>query len=133
MLNAFAVASVGLACACGGGSKKEASTPAEQPIENKAPPAAEPAAAPAPAPDSPEGAIIALEGFTAKMCTCANADCARQVSDDMTAWAQDSAKKHPEPLQMSEEQQKRTTEIGMRLGECMQKAMNAGFAQPSQP
>lgn len=62
-----------------------------------------------------------------KMCACKDADCARKVSDEMTAWSQQHAKNQKDQ-KMSEADQKRASELGTQMGECMQKAMTAGSA-----
>lgn len=125
-------ATVLLASACGGSGNKGASAPAPQPIENKAP-AAEPAPAAAPAASSPAAAtaMAKLREYTEKMCLCADQTCMQQVSDEMTQWSQEMAKQQKEPVKMTDDEVKVATELGTRMGECMQRVMNA--APPSQP
>jgi hypothetical protein len=101
------------------------SKPAPAPVvENKRPPIV----APPPRPPQTD-AEIAMEKFAefeAAMCACATAECAKQVSDDITKWAQEQASKDREPPKMTEADTKRATEIGTHMGECMMKAMGAG-------
>jgi hypothetical protein len=56
-----------------------------------------------------------------KMCACKDPDCAKKVSDEMTAWSQEAAKKG-DTAKMSEADQKKASELGVAMGECMQKA-----------
>jgi hypothetical protein len=108
--------------ACGGGSKKSADKPAE-PLANTAPTATA-AATPAPPPQTETQRVMTkFHEFADAMCACKDADCAKRVSDDMTAWSQEQAKAAKEPLKMSEDEQKQAVEIGTHMGECMQAAM----------
>jgi hypothetical protein len=66
--------------------------------------------------------------FKDEMCKCKDAKCAQDVSDKMTKWSQDQAKNSKEPPKMDEATQKKATEIGTAMGDCMQKAMGAGAA-----
>lgn len=126
-------ATVVLACACGGGNKGAATT-APQPIENKAP-AAESAPAEGPAASSPAAAtaMAKLREYTEKMCACADQTCMEHVSDEMTHWSQEMAKQQSEPVKMSDDELKVATELGTRMGECMQRVMGASQPSPSQP
>jgi hypothetical protein len=76
-------------------------------------------------PEPAEGAkaMAAMASFKDQMCACKDADCAKRVSQDMTAWSQKQASAQIEPVRMSEADQKRATEIGTQMGECMQAAM----------
>jgi sorbitol-specific phosphotransferase system component IIBC len=113
--------------ACGGGSKKPAEKPAE-PLANTAPTAT---VAAAPAPQTNKERIFAkLRELTDAMCSCKDADCAKHVSDDMTAWSQEEAKRQQDPEKMTEADQQEATKIGTRMGECMQAAMQAGGPTP---
>jgi hypothetical protein len=67
-------------------------------------------------------AMAKMTEFKDKMCACKDAACAKSVSDEMTKWSQDQAGKTKEPVKMSEADQKKATEIGTAMGECMQKA-----------
>lgn len=113
--------------ACGGGSKSAAQEPVGtsdgQALSNTQPPAPEPAPPPTPA----QRAMAKMEELAGKMCACKEAECAKSVSNEMTRWSQEMANEvKNEPVKMSEEDMKRATEIGTRMGECMQKAMEAG-------
>ena len=120
MGRAWIVISV-LLCACGGGGgKATAGEPA--PIENKQ---VEQTPVPPPQEETP---MMVFKRFTRDMCACAPgaADCAKRVSDEMTAWSQKMASQDKEPVKFTEDEQKQLTEIGTRMGECMQRAMTQG-------
>jgi hypothetical protein len=107
--------------ACGGG---HANQPAAEPIGNQQPAPEKPA----PATESSESMpapMRAMTAFTDRMCACADTACAQKVNEDMTAWASRMAEDTKQPVQISEDEQKRYTEIGVRMGECMQQVMNA--------
>jgi hypothetical protein len=71
--------------------------------------------------------------FKDAMCACKDSDCAKRVSDDMTAWSQDYAKREQEPVRLTEADQKRAVEIGTKMGECMQTAMGMGSGGAATP
>lgn len=73
-------------------------------------------------------AMAKMSELKDKMCACKDPDCAKKVSDEMTAWSQEQGKKQKEPAKMSEADQKKATELGIAMGECMQTAMNTGSA-----
>lgn len=77
-----------------------------------------------------EPLMAKMAGFSDQMCACKDAECARRVSDEMTAWSQELAKKDEEPPKLSEDQQKRAMAIGTKMGECMQKAMGMSDDPP---
>lgn len=68
-------------------------------------------------------AMAKMSEFKDQMCTCLNAECAKKVSDEMMKWSQAMAGRATRPPRMSEADQKKATEIGTAMGECMQKAM----------
>ena len=116
--------------ACGGGNKSAAQEPAPT-TDGAALSNTQPAAAPAQEPASPNAVAMAkMEQFAGQMCACKDADCAKRVADDMTKWAQQMAQETKEPVKMTEDEMKRATEIGTRMGECMQTAMGAGPTNP---
>lgn len=78
-------------------------------------------------------AIQKMQEFTDKMCACKDAKCAQDVSDEMTKWAQEMAKEQQDPPKMSEDEMKKATEIGTRMGECMTKAMGAELPPQQDP
>jgi len=129
MIRVLVLASAFVVGACGGGAQKPAPAEPER-IANRQPDTT-PAAAPAPAPQA-DRVLAKMRELAAQMCACADASCARRVSEDMGAWSQAVAKEQAEPLEMSEEQTNAAAEIGTKLGECMQNAMNAS-AQPARP
>lgn len=128
MLKGFIVVSVWLSCACGGGGKKESTAPVDPPIDNTAP-ARTPAAAPAPAPGSAEASLMKLEELAARMCACTDVTCLKAVSDDMTAWSESQGT----PPEMTDEQDRKATGIGTRMGRCVMKVMNASSTEPAAP
>jgi hypothetical protein len=66
-----------------------------------------------------------------KMCACKDAECARKVSDEMTAWSQQQGGTRDNKL--SEADQKKATEVGTQMGECMQKALAASAEVAGEP
>src|SRR5688500_10580324 len=86
-------------------------------------------------PDYIAEATAKLQEFTNQMCQCHDATCAQKVSDELTKWAQDMAKRHPSPPPgtPTEQQQKDITAIAEKLGNCMQKAMTASAPNPNAP
>jgi len=64
-----------------------------------------------------------MRRFADSMCACKDAKCAQGVSDELTKWSQELAKRMPEPPQMTEADQKRAAELGEKMGKCMQVAM----------
>jgi len=76
-------------------------------------------------------ALAKMREFTESMCQCKDSACAQKVSDDMTKWSQEMMKEEEEPPKMTEQEIKEATEIGTRMGECMQKAMMADM--PPEP
>ncbi len=67
-------------------------------------------------------AIAKMTDFKDRMCACKDAACAKAVNEEMTKWAQEEAKKTNGPVSLSEADQKKSSEIGTALGECLQKA-----------
>ncbi len=67
-------------------------------------------------------AMAKMASFKDRMCACKDVACATKVSDDMTAWAQDEAKRG-NPTRMSQADTKRAAAIGDEMGRCMQAAM----------
>jgi hypothetical protein len=63
-----------------------------------------------------------------KMCACKDPDCAKKVSDEMTAWSQDQSSKQAKQIKMNEADQKAAAELGVAMGECMQKASKVAAA-----
>jgi hypothetical protein len=71
-------------------------------------------------------AMKAMERFGDEMCACKDTACAQKVSDEMTKWSQEEAKDQKESPKMTEDDIKRATAIGERMGKCMQTAMGMG-------
>ena len=78
-------------------------------------------------------AMATMAEYKDKMCACKDAGCAKKVTDDMTKWSQEQAGKTKEPIKMSDADQKKSNEIAIAMGECMQKAMGGGMAAPAAP
>ena len=70
-------------------------------------------------------AMAKMTEFKDKMCACKDADCAKKVNDEMNTWSQEQAKNQKEPVKLSDADQKKATEIGTQMAECMQKATAA--------
>jgi hypothetical protein len=70
-------------------------------------------------------ALDKMQAFTDRMCQCKDAKCANEVSDAITKWAEEMSKQFKEPPKMSEADQKRASDIGERMGKCMQEAIAA--------
>ncbi|NVB78377.1 MAG: hypothetical protein HOV81_08300 [Kofleriaceae bacterium] len=81
--------------------------------------------APPPREPTPEEQVLqAMSDFMERMCACSDMTCAVQVSNDLTAWSQELARTRPDPpIHLDPEQTKRAGELGMQLGECMQRAV----------
>lgn len=103
---------------CGGKAK-----PAEPEPMSNTQIEATPAAAPVLHPDD---VIGQMQRFMDQMCECPNGDasCAKAVSDRMTTWAEEQARKPETPRKLTDEEMRRATDIGTRMGECMQAAMS---------
>ena len=75
-----------------------------------------------------------LEAFSERMCDCTDTPCAEQVSNDMTAWSEAvSRDRPPSDFRLTDEQTKRMADLGMRMGECMQRAFSSGQPPPQPP
>jgi hypothetical protein len=74
-----------------------------------------------------DNAIAVMQSFTAEMCQCTTSECAAKVSDEMVKWSQRMVKEVGGPItpKPTDEQIKLMTEIGERMGKCMQRAMGA--------
>jgi hypothetical protein len=103
--------------ACGGG-KAEPAEP--QVVQNKQPETAPPA------PSPPNNVVLAqMEAFTAEMCACSESTCAQKVVDRMTEWSLEQAKQTEESPKLTDAEQSAFSELGTRMGTCMQKAMGS--------
>lgn len=67
--------------------------------------------------------LAKMSEFTGEMCACKTAECAERVADNMTRSSQEMAKIHRDPPRMTEDETRRATELGDKLGKCMQVAM----------
>jgi hypothetical protein len=76
-------------------------------------------------------ALAKMSELKDKMCACKDPDCAKKVSDEMTAWTQEQAKTQKKTSKLSEGDQKKAAELGIAMGECMQQAM--AVATPPAP
>lgn len=117
-----------LLAACWSGKQDPAEpTAREEPVENRQ------VARRPPPPPREETPMMAMRRFTDEFCACSDAQCAQDVSDRLTKWAQDWARAHEndeESRRMSDEDQKEATELGTRMSECMQRAMTTGSSTP---
>jgi hypothetical protein len=77
-------------------------------------------------------AMAMMNQFTDQMCACRDTACAQRVSDEMTKWSQEEAQHDRKPPKFTTEQTKHFTEVGERMGKCMQQAMSAGV-EPQVP
>lgn len=78
--------------------------------------------------------MMALERFTNEMCQCTTSECATQVSTDLTTWAQQFTRDHPDLAhELDEADQRRATELATRMGECMMQAMSSTGPSPTTP
>ena len=68
-------------------------------------------------------ALKKMTEFKDSMCACKDSACAQKVSDDMTKWGQEQAKDVGSMPTPDEDTTKKMTDIGTKMGECMQKAM----------
>ena len=66
------------------------------------------------------GAMAQMEKFRDAMCACKDAACAKKVSGEMAEWGKSQSS--DKPGAMNADDQKRATEIGTRLGECLANA-----------
>jgi hypothetical protein len=85
-------------------------------------------------PSPEEQALQVMSDFMERMCGCSDMACAVQVSNDMTSWSQEVARNRPDsPLRLDEDQTQRAADIGMQLGECMQRAVMPPPGPPAAP
>jgi hypothetical protein len=68
-------------------------------------------------------AMNLMTWYADAMCACTTKQCAQDLTDDMTKWAQDAAKTPQSSQKVSEADSKKMEAIGMRLGECMSDVM----------
>jgi len=68
-------------------------------------------------------AMVTMDKFKTKMCTCKDQKCATGVADEMTKWSQEQAKNQKAPPRMTEADQKKAAALGEEMGKCMQVAM----------
>lgn len=61
-----------------------------------------------------------------KMCACKDPACAKKVSEEMASWSKSQPSE--KPAAMSADDQKKATDLGTQLGECMMKANTAADA-----
>ncbi|HSD87620.1 MAG TPA: hypothetical protein VLB44_08895 [Kofleriaceae bacterium] len=79
-------------------------------------------------------AMRKMHEFADKMCACKDPKCAQDVSDEMVKWSQEMSKQMKEPPKLSDAEMKEATELGERMGKCMQTAMGAGMPElPDKP
>jgi hypothetical protein len=72
-------------------------------------------------------AIAKMEEFANKMCACKDAKCAQGVSDEMTKWGSEEAKKSDKAeMKYSDEEQKKLATATEKMTKCMTTAMTPG-------
>jgi hypothetical protein len=73
-------------------------------------------------------AAVVLEKFATfkdAMCACRDAACAKRVSDEMTAWSMDQARRNGRPPQLSEAERARASALGEEMGTCLMRIGSA--------
>lgn len=70
--------------------------------------------------------LAKLVDFKDAMCSCRDAACADEVSQEMTRWAQDAAMQTSSPPRLSPADQERAAVIGSEMATCLQTAMGPG-------
>ncbi len=68
--------------------------------------------------------LTKLAFYTDEMCTCTDKSCAEHVSEDMMRWGQQIERK-ARSVHLDDRMERRATELGRQLGECMKTAMGA--------
>jgi hypothetical protein len=91
------------------------------------------AVAPAPKPKSDyEVALAAIESFRDRICACHDHDapCAQAITDEMTKWSQEMAKKagSKKPDDITPEQTKVISDVAMKMSDCMVRVMTPDTA-----
>jgi hypothetical protein len=81
--------------------------------------------------DLVEEALARFAMYADDMCGCKDIACAEKVQHDMMEWGRKMSKQLPVP-QITEAQQKRATDIAMRMAKCEQKAKGFGV-DPEKP
>lgn len=81
--------------------------------------------------DPMEEALAQLATYADDMCGCKDRACAEKVSHEMTEWSRKMSKKFPEP-RVTDAQQKRAMDLGMRTATCEQK-LKVPAVNPEQP
>lgn len=82
--------------------------------------------------DLVEEALARFAVYADDMCGCKDIACTEKVSHDMTEWGRKMSKRLPDPPRVTDAQQKRATDIGMRMAKCEQKIKSPEVA-PEQP
>jgi hypothetical protein len=77
--------------------------------------------------DGTAEAFASMKMYRDKLCACREHDsqCAQQVTDDMTKWAQGMSKKYGDkkPRGITPEREKEMSVIAKQMGDCAMKAM----------
>jgi hypothetical protein len=82
-----------------------------------------------PDPDSFEDMMSKMGEFRDKMCVCSDKTCADAVTDEMTKWSVEMAKRADKSVKAStptDDQMKEMTAVAQDLSKCMAAAMTAG-------
>jgi hypothetical protein len=67
--------------------------------------------------------IAKMREFTDRMCDCADKRCADQITEEMSDWSREMAKRSRKPERLSELDTKRMAATTEELTKCMTKAM----------
>ncbi len=72
-----------------------------------------------------------MAAFRDQMCACKDTACAKHVSAEMAAWSK--AQPVDKPEAMTADEQKKATELGTQLGECLTRATSGSAAPTATP
>ena len=75
-------------------------------------------------------ALATMTRFKDSMCACKDMACVQKVSDDMSRWGQEAAKRSEQAPKLTEEDAKAMGALSEQMAHCMQNAMGAGSASP---
>ncbi|CAN5288852.1 hypothetical protein BH11MYX1_BH11MYX1_17870 [soil metagenome] len=72
-------------------------------------------------------AMAKMTDFKNRMCECKDNACATKVSDEMAKWGKEQTDNNKgESPKLSDEDQKKFSQVSEDMGKCMQKAMGGG-------
>jgi hypothetical protein len=73
--------------------------------------------------------IAKMQQLADDMCQCRDRQCTERVVDEMMKWSQDQARS-VKPPRLSEQDMRRAEKIGLRMGECMGRAIRVEAPEP---